>query len=593
MDPATEIVLALASLVGALIVARWWHPGAMVDRVDKCLRYSWTPIAAGAITSLTMAWIWSSLRQQAVITDGISYLTQARIFSTFHLFAGARPLPEFFEQPHMFVTPKFLSKYPPGHSLLLVPGVWLGLPALGPIVLAGVTGALTFGLARRISNGWIATTTWLMWVTAAGVDWSSTTYLSQTTTSALWLIGWYSLLRWWENERRGWLLLLACCIGWGALTHPFTWVLFSLPVGWVVLVHTARRGCWKDLGFSLIVGLAFIALLMTWSERTVGHGLTLPWSVYAQMYSPWDKIGFGADSTPALRTLPPNMASGAAAFLHYHASYTPVTLPAQLMHRFTRIVGDVWGDWRVVFVPIALLGFVALPLEFSFGLMSGVIVIGGYLLYAHRPQWTMYYLELYPLFAFAMALGIWRVICLTLDRTSAIQETLRRLASQRAAAGILLLNLALLPEYLSSIAAARKNHSRLVAEVQRFRARVASLPDEQIIVFVKYDPLHEQPWSLVFNEPDLTHARAWQVYDRGSDDIRLIRIASGRTPYLFDQKNDKFIRIDTTLLQDKRSSTASQPCENQEAEDPVRPCAPVIGIRPQPPPYVVRARAAR
>lgn len=548
IQASTGLTLALASLMIALVVAHYWQPDRLVDRVGDSLASKWAPVVVGAATSLIMCWIWRSLRQQPAITDGIAYLTQARIFARFHLYAAARPLPEFFEQPHVFVTPKFMAKYPPGHSLALVPGVWLSLPAIGPIILAGVTGALAFAIARRISNVWIALTTWLLWVTAAGVDWSMTTYLSQTTTSALWLAGWYALLRWRKEHRRGWMVLLACCTGWGLLTHPFTWVLFGIPVAVVALIHAHRHRLWKDVGFATAAGFAFIALLMCWSEATVGHGLSLPWSEYASLYSPWDKLGFGADSTPPHRALPPIMAAGAAAFLDFHARYTVGALPSQLAHRLFRIVGDVWGDWRAVFVPLALLGFVAMPVEFGFALIASAAVIGGFLFYAHRPQWTMYYLELYPLLAFAMALGLWRVMGLALDRVGTTHERLRQLSSRHAATAVLLLNLMLLPEYLSSIWAARQNHARLVADMDSFRARVAALPGNRTIVFVKYDLHHEPAWSLVSNEADLQNARSWQVYDRGADDMRLIRLAPHRIPYRYDQTNDTFARLDTTLL---------------------------------------------
>jgi len=545
---ATEIPLALATFVAAEIVARRWQPLRLIDRIETALNSRWAPIVCGAVTSLIMGWIWSSLRQQAVMTDGLGYLTQAKIFAAFHLYAAPRPLPEFFEQAHVFVTPKFMAKYPPGHSVFLVPGVWLGLPALVPIFLAGVTGALTFSLARRITNAWIALTTWLLWVTAAGVDWSMTTFLSQITTSALWLVGWYGLLRWYQEGHRGWLALLALCAGWGLLTHPFTWVLFGIPTAVLVLMHARRHGLGKDVALAAAICFAFVAILIGWSDATVGHGLTLPWSVYARMYSPWDKLGFRPDSTPPLRALPPIMARSAVDYLDFHARYTVGALPLQLMHRLYRIVGDVWGDWRFVFVPVALLGLVSIPAEFGFALITGATVLLGFLVYAHRPQWTMYYLELDPLFAFAMAIGIWRASCLLLDRVGLAREGIRRLISPRAAMALLLLNVALIPEYLSSITAARQSHARLVAEINAFRAKVAALPGSRIIVFVHYDPNHEPPWSLVFNEPDLQRARAWQVYDRGADNMRLIRLAPSRIPYLYDQKSDRFARMDTTAI---------------------------------------------
>ena len=48
------------------------------------------------------------------------------------------------------------------------------------------------------------------------------------------------------------------------------------------------------------------------------------------------------------------------------------------------------------------------------------------------------------------------------------------------------------------------------------------------------------------NAPDLKAARVWTVYDRGQDNIRLIRLAPGRTPYPFDDEHRVMVQLDST-----------------------------------------------
>ena len=112
-----------------------------------------------------MRFVWRSLHEPGVVHDERAYLLQAEIFSRGHWAATSPPLAAFFEQMHVFIEPAVFAKYPPGHALTLVPGIWLGLPGLMPVVLAGFSGMLIFWLARR-SNEWTALLTWWLWTTA-------------------------------------------------------------------------------------------------------------------------------------------------------------------------------------------------------------------------------------------------------------------------------------------------------------------------------------------------------------------------------------------------------------------------------------------
>src|SRR5260370_3211489 len=140
----------------------------MPERAAAWLATRRAAVVCGVVTELLTWWVWGSLDQVAVFHDEAAYLLQAEIFASGRWAAPARPLHEFYEKFDVLVTPVFASKYWPGHSLLMVPGVWLGLPGLVPVLLSGLTGALCFGLARRVSTPGIALVTWLVWTTASG-----------------------------------------------------------------------------------------------------------------------------------------------------------------------------------------------------------------------------------------------------------------------------------------------------------------------------------------------------------------------------------------------------------------------------------------
>src|SRR3954469_4277237 len=99
------------------------------------LNNRWAAAACGLASFAFVWWMWGSLNQVAPVHDDAAYILQARIFASGHLVAAARPAPVFFEQYHTFVEPVVAAKYPPGFSLLMVPGIWLGLAGLIPALL--------------------------------------------------------------------------------------------------------------------------------------------------------------------------------------------------------------------------------------------------------------------------------------------------------------------------------------------------------------------------------------------------------------------------------------------------------------------------
>jgi len=132
----------------------------LVRRIEAALAGRTAPVAVGLLTVLLVWWLWGSLHPDPWVYDEASYLLQARIFATGHWSVPGPPLPEFFEQFHVFVAPRLVPKYPPGHALLLVPGIWLGLPALLPLVMSGLTGGLVFGLGRRLGSPLVGLVAW-------------------------------------------------------------------------------------------------------------------------------------------------------------------------------------------------------------------------------------------------------------------------------------------------------------------------------------------------------------------------------------------------------------------------------------------------
>ena len=155
-------VFLIPLIVAALVIRYEQHP--TVARVsgfaDAILASRWLPAVCGLISAGLMAWVWSGSHFIPNIADESAYLLQAEIFAQGKWSLAARPLPEFFEQMHVFVTPFLASKYFPGQSLLLVPGILVGFPPLVPLLLIFGSGLLIVALSRRLANGWVALLVW-------------------------------------------------------------------------------------------------------------------------------------------------------------------------------------------------------------------------------------------------------------------------------------------------------------------------------------------------------------------------------------------------------------------------------------------------
>jgi hypothetical protein len=539
----------LLSIVGVLLVVglglrlrgadESLTPGATLA---GALASRWIVVAVGIATVAGLWWCWGVWHPLPVVQDEIAYVLQARILAAGRWAAPSPPLPAFFEQAHVLVEPAVAAKYPPGHAMLLSLGALAGFVPLVPLALAGLSGALLFVLARRVATGAVALLAWVIWMSSPMVQRFMAGFYSESTTTACWLGGWLALLEWRDTGRRRWLVALALIIGLGAITRPLTMLVYAVPVGAVVGHDVVRRRAWRDLAAAMAAGCLVLAILPLWSAGTTGDPTRSPVGLYTQQYMPWDVPGFGFDSTPPARPLPPDLATLGQLFRPLHEMHTPAALPG-ILHLRTEIF--LHGMWRsyVVLMPLTVIGLLALAPASMLAAGTVVLLLLGYLGYAFSPAWTLYYLEAAPVLAYFTAAGV-----------AVIASTARRAPGWRhgrwrspALAGAIVAGTALLAiPGLRGAMYARYMHRAEIAYRQEFARALAGLPKTPAVLFVRYGPEHNPHTSLVRNEPDLPAAPVWVVHDRGAEEnARLLALAPGRAPYLFDEaRNGIFPYVD-------------------------------------------------
>ena len=519
----TLLLGLLVLLVACLVALRL--PPAVTARCAALLDHRRTPLVLGLLTLAGLCWVGGgALRMTPISTDENAYLLEARLVAHGRIVGAPAPIPDFFEQPWVMVTPTTYAKYPPGQALTLAPGVALGLPWLVPALLVVVLGALVFALTRRLVGGGGALLAWAGWtLTPMVIAWQSS-YFSETTTGALWLVTLWAAWRWTEGGGARWLGGAALALGWAAITRPYTALLLALPLGIALLPAIARRRAWRDLSLALGLGAAVVAILPAWNVATTGAWNVSGVARYTATYIPWDRLGFAIDSTPPLRPPAADFAPIAANLLRIHRAHTVTALPATLAARALWVMRLTWTGWRVLLLPFALLGLLVIGRRGWVAVGSAVVLLLGHLVWGHDPHWTLYYAETTPALFAAAAAGIaW---CARRAWHSRGPDLLATVALVALPALVVL-------SVIDSAGYRRVRQARAAA-TDAFEALIRSEPGKTIW-FVREAPDPTGQAVLIANDPDWERSPRWIVHDLGPRNAELQRLAPDRAAWLVDR----------------------------------------------------------
>ncbi|HTO73110.1 MAG TPA: hypothetical protein VMJ30_04795 [Gemmatimonadales bacterium] len=495
----------------------------MIERLNRWLEGRSAPALFGLVSALALWWTWGSLNPVEVIHDETAYLLQAGLLAHGHLVGPARPIPAFFEQFQVFAEPAVTAKYPLGFPLALVPGVWLDLPGLVPVLLIGITGALVFALGRRIASPAVGLLAWALWFVAPGSIPFRQLLMSETLTTALWLGGWWCVLEWKERGSTRWLVGFTACAAWCVITRPLTGAAYGAMTGIAVLWIAFREGRTGQLAPATGIAVLILGILPLQNWMVTGSWDETAWTRYTREYAPSDHFGFGSDSTPPLRALPPDFGDYVWYYGEFHKDFTPARAPHFFVERGAKVLEDAWGPAAPVAAIVAGLGLASAGAPLLVACATALLLLLLHLGFAHPPEWSIYYEETLPVITMLTAVGARRVLALL------------RPAFRTPIVGMLALLLA--AEGVYHTREARVNY-RLLSEYHRaFRARVAALPGRPL-VFVRYARNHIFHRSLISNPGDLATARAWIVYDMGPQNIHLLAITPGRVPWIYFEHGD-------------------------------------------------------
>ena len=494
----------------------------------------------GLFTAATIWFAWGAWQPLPVIQDEYSYVLQSRIFARGHWTEPPPPAQYPFQQAHVLISPRLASKYPPGHALLMTPGTLLGVPWLAPIILSGIAGALVFLLIDQLYGSGCALFGWACWLTDSINLRFRPGYYSEATSGLTWLLTWWFLLRWRRSSNPKDLAFLAIALGWCAITRPLTAIAFAIPIGFAVLPRLIRERRWRNLGLAMVSGALVVSIMPLANWRTTGHPMKSAFALYRDQYLPHDRLGFGLDSTPPLERLTPVNADVYNELAQVHVDHTLRTLPHVIYLRAAELAVVEWEEWRVVLIPVALLGLTAATTEVWFALACGGVLFVVYLFWAHWHGWTVYYLEAVPALSALYAAGLYR-----------IREWIRTRRPQLMRYATVLCVVATAAYTANAIRVWRRNHIQLARSDTAFFQLTDSIPFRGAVIFVRYSPTQHPHTTVVQNSVTLATDRFWIVNDDSSANMSVLRAANGRVPMLYQEKGG-VLTVYRTLLDSLR-----------------------------------------
>lgn len=200
----------------------------------------------------------------------------------------------FFLLPSSFIVPDgFVPQYPPGWPLLLGAFSSAGLRSLVGPVLAAVTIACTYGIARRLHSvmaGVTAAALLLLhwWFLQQGASlFSHTATMAMLTGAAL------LLFHDADRSRVGPASVGAgVLVGWAIATRPLTGLLFGVALGaWVTLLRKPSPRLFAMGVLGAVVGaIPGVAGLLAWNAQTTGDPFLLG---YQALHGSLHSLGFG------------------------------------------------------------------------------------------------------------------------------------------------------------------------------------------------------------------------------------------------------------------------------------------------------------
>jgi hypothetical protein len=364
----------------------------MLHKFNKtiCLRFGCVVIAAVITYLISQVVFWDSV----LTTDEHAYVTQAFTFSEGKISRPVPPLPEIFIHEMMIMDEDagWLSRYPPAHSIWLIPGVIFDSPHL-MISLAAALSVWIFSSAGMVLKLHPVLSSFLML-------WSpyfllmNGTLLSHTSALPASCLMLWAYLSWKVEKKNIYALLAGLAWSWLFLNRTYTGLLIAFPFAldalWDLSRNRSRHSFYGTVLF-VVSSAGGVVVYLTYNFLAVGDPL-MPTYLY---YAPNDGLGFGWRSTSSLP--------------YYHTFSTGLAYLQENMLLLNRWLFGFPGSLLLAAV-LALIGW---RRRWSFLCLAVTLSVAfGYVFFwwrGVRDVGPVYYFEVLPFILLPATFGIQRI----------------------------------------------------------------------------------------------------------------------------------------------------------------------------------------
>jgi len=377
-----------------------------LSRISVAPTYALLWCLLGMVVSAAMSLgVFSSGR---ITADEGSYLFQSHAFLDGVVRREAPGLESFlkFDMIILDAEKGWLSRYPPTHSLWLMPGVALGWPQLMTAVACGCTLMISVWIGRQLGlPPWLLP---LLMILSPFFLFMYGSLLSHTSGLLAATAMWGAYLRGREDASPGWLAVAGLCWSFLFLNRTWTALLLALPFAvdslWILWKGRTSKAAWiQTLAFAgcAMVGMGLYLGYNAWTTGDAGLATYL-------FYEPSEGLGFGLRRIQggARYTIDHTVARGVGFFVQklvsldrwlYGIPIPGVTLIA------VSILSVLGFRGRVSILSLGV--FLIVPLGYIAFWFPGVPDVG-----------PLYLTEVLPFLMTLIAMGVWKARDLWIQR---------------------------------------------------------------------------------------------------------------------------------------------------------------------------------